>query len=222
MNPEIKQRLKAISSGFSNIPLNYKNNTLPNDGYLLIDVPDELLHILNQEKTKIQSDFSKGIRANNVLAGHIEKEYKLDDSLKSLEDFAIIAAKKYLEIYDEKFLEIKTKFRLDNAWINFQQKGEFNPLHNHAGMLSFVIWLDIPYKIEDEFNFELSKDSNGPCSGCFNFVYTEVTGQIKNHTLKVDNQYNGKMIIFVSKMMHTVYPFYTSDNYRISVAGNIS
>lgn len=219
MKEEIRKRLASINSEFTNDPLKYENKVFPNQGYLLVDVPSELLRILNQEKSKIQSDFSKGDPANSGLAGHIEKEYMLSDSLKSLKDFSNIVGNKYFEVHDSKS---KIDFRIDNAWINFQKKGEFNPLHNHSGILSFVIWLDIPYAIEDEEKLDLAKDSNGPCSGCFNFAYTDVHGQIRNHALKVDKEYNGKMIIFSSKMMHSVYPFYSSDNYRISVAGNLA
>jgi hypothetical protein len=29
------------------------------------------------------------------------------------------------------------------------------------------------------------------------------------------------MILFPAKMMHTVYPFYSSDDFRISISGNL-
>ncbi len=37
-----------------------------------------------------------------------------------------------------------TKLRLLNFWVNSQRQMEFNPCHNHGGVLSFVIWMKIP------------------------------------------------------------------------------
>ena len=38
---------------------------------------------------------------------------------------------------------------LTGLWVNFQKKGEFQPIHNHYGLMSFVIWMDIPYHYKD-------------------------------------------------------------------------
>ena len=40
--------------------------------------------------------------------------------------------------------------------------------------------------------------------------------------LPVDKTWEGMMLMFPSKLHHSVYPFYTSDEKRISVSGNIS
>ena len=37
----------------------------------------------------------------------------------------------------------------------------------------------------------------------------------------VDKSFEGKGFMFRSSQAHTVYPFYTSDDYRISISGNI-
>ena len=41
------------------------------------------------------------------------------------------------------------------------------------------------------------------------------------NVLDVDKTFEGKMLLFNAKQMHTVFPFYTSDAYRITVSGNI-
>ena len=38
---------------------------------------------------------------------------------------------------------------LHNLWVNYQ-KHEFNPIHIHDGLFSFIIWHKVPYKMEDE------------------------------------------------------------------------
>jgi hypothetical protein len=37
----------------------------------------------------------------------------------------------------------------------------------------------------------------------------------------VDKEWEGKIALFPAKLNHLVYPFYTSDEPRISISGNI-
>ena len=39
--------------------------------------------------------------------------------------------------------------------------------------------------------------------------------------LQVDKSYEGKIIIFPANLTHGVLPFYTSDDYRITISGNV-
>lgn len=114
---------------------------------------------------------------------------------------------------------------LDRLWVNFQRKGEFLPVHNHNGIYSFAIWIKIPYNIVDEQNHESSRYSNTigknhNLAGNFQFLYNGSTGTIATKNIPVDKKCENKMILFPSSMYHTVYPFYTSDEDRISVSGN--
>ena len=40
--------------------------------------------------------------------------------------------------------------------------------------------------------------------------------------LPIDKAWEGTMILFPSSLNHNVYPFYTSDDYRISISGNLN
>jgi hypothetical protein len=124
----------------------------------------------------------------------------------------------YFEQFD--LLTESAPLILDKVWVNFQKKHEFNPPHTHKGILSFVIWIDIPYSIEDEMNLPQSKYSAESIPGHFQFLYTNGLGAIKPHSIPADKKYNNTLIMFPSKLTHAVYPFYTSDEYRISVSGN--
>ena len=53
------------------------------------------------------------------------------------------------------------------------------------------------------------------------FVFTNEAGEVVSYCVNVDKSFEGKMLMFVSKQHHMVYPFYTSDNYRITVSGNL-
>ena len=55
----------------------------------------------------------------------------------------------------------------------------------------------------------------------FTFHYVNVLGQMQHYTLNVDKEFEGNIALFPSHLNHSVNPFYTSDEFRISVAGNL-
>jgi hypothetical protein len=113
-------------------------------------------------------------------------------------------------------------FKLDSMWVNFQQKYEFNPLHRHGGLYSFVIWIEVPYFLNFEKDISPGKKSIDNRSGTFEFTYVDVVGQLRGECIPVDKTYEGDIILFPAALHHMVHPFYSSDKYRISVAGNIT
>ena len=46
-------------------------------------------------------------------------------------------------------------------------------------------------------------------------------GNITSHAVPADNEWEGKMALFPAQLNHQVYPFYTSDEYEISISGNV-
>ena len=111
--------------------------------------------------------------------------------------------------------------RLESAWVNFQKKGEFNPMHNHTGMYSFVLWYKIPYFSSIEEKASPGRKSNNNLAGKFEFIYSNILGSVTGAMIDVDRQWEGQILLFPSMLNHTVYPFYSSDEYRISIAGNL-
>ena len=106
-------------------------------------------------------------------------------------------------------------------WLNFQKKYEYNPIHYHNNDLSFVIWVQIPYDLEKELECPNSKNSNIPLNSIFSFFYTDIFGKIKTAQIHVDKSYEGTVVVFSPDLQHMVYPFFTSDQYRISISGNV-
>lgn len=115
-------------------------------------------------------------------------------------------------------------YAIDPIWTNYMRKGDFNPIHNHNGELAvFVIWVTIPYDLNEELNYNKRKSAkNNPSNSCFEFTYNTYDGRIVNSTVLVDKSMEGTITMFPATMMHAVYPFYTSNEERISIAGNIS
>ena len=116
------------------------------------------------------------------------------------------------------------KPRLNSLWVNFQKKGEFQPVHNHTGLFSFVIWMDIPYHWKDEAKLPFMAPNNvNPSGGNFSFVYSnDNCRSVSGYFIRLSPSMNGYCCFFPSDLCHQVYPFYTSDKDRISISGNIT
>lgn len=174
---------------------------------------------LLNEVSSIQNDFDAAKDASYKLVGHIKKQYELsDDCVKQLESLLMPLVERYAQ--ERNFLTNKynvsvddTHLCLPDAWINFQEKYEYNPVHNHGGIFDFVIWMKVPYNREEE-------DKIGTCNGKFELFYQDTMGGLSAVTLPIDKSFENTMLLFPAQMHHCVYPFYTSDDYRISIAGN--
>jgi len=198
---------------------NWKNSKtlLETNGILPIDViPKNIIDYLNNNKSMIPK--------NNHLAGQIQNEYGYFNWPNFIDDFLFEKINHPILIQYSKKIKSNSSDRpyyLSNLWVNLQKKYEFNPIHNHSGVFSFIIFLKIPYNLEDE-NKVFPRSSNGSSCSRLSFLVTDYMGEIYDITLDVDKSFENKMVIFPAKMCHLVYPFYTSDDYRITVSGNIA
>jgi hypothetical protein len=188
-------------------------------GFVYDTLTDEQMLPIQKEIDSIQDDFSKATPFNKNLAGNIEKEYQLFDSFKYVESLVLPYCREYQETFNYP-QAANIPLALTGLWVNFQKAGEFNPVHDHVGLYSFVIWNKIPYKIEDEINTGPGVNSNYQVAGNFTFFYTNPLGEIITHNIPADETMKNRIILFPSKLKHSVYPFYSSDEYRITVAGN--
>ena len=111
--------------------------------------------------------------------------------------------------------------RLRQCWVNYMKKHEFNPLHNHSGLYSFVIFVKIPFDLREEFKSARTKNANQKYPGCFSFYAINGLGEIVPHIIEADNGWEQTIMLFPSITHHQVYPFYTSDDYRITISGNL-
>ena len=202
----------------------FDHTHLPNVGLTNGKIPPNIYQALNQEIVDIHNDDSNTAKMNAALAGQITKEYQITKSLPLLNPFLEEMGRAYQKEwnYYPKENPNDNKLKVESVWVNMQKKLEVNPLHNHDGTLSFVAWLHVPFKLEDERNMENVKNSRTmELASTFQFVYNTVLGKIVNTPLFVENGWEGKIVMFPSPLLHIVYPFQTSDDYRISIAGNL-
>jgi hypothetical protein len=187
--------------------------------YVKSRVSSQTLEKLKLEAKFILENQSKFEKYNRKLAGNLEKEYLTCKSREILKSYLTSLANEFYKYSTEN--ENYPQWDIIDTWINYQKKYEYNPLHSHSGFLSFVLWVQIPYNLKDELLFSNCINSNIPSNSLFEFVHTNFMGQIVKNTIQVDKSWEGTMIMFPSSLYHMVHPFYTSDEYRISISGNL-
>ena len=200
-------------------------------------VIEDLNPFLVKRIQKVTRTFKDQFKDSNVTNRNLHTrisgynlDHELPDDLKTdIEQEArrIIKAHEYKYQYTSRIFNFMTdggdeeiNFKLERMWVNVQRKGEFLPVHNHSGAYSFVIWSDVPFNIEDESESSPNPTTDKSRAGHFQFLYTDAVGKITTLNLPVDKKWEGRMCVFPSELNHQVYPFYSSDDVRISIAGN--
>jgi len=205
-----------------------EQKNFPNYGYSISKFPEDTVSILKEEIQHIKKNIDKKEKIFKNLAGHLETQVYLEKSQKNIEPYLLEMAVQYItswnydqEIYQNHSFEKPLSFCLEKIWINFQKKHEYNPLHDHRGVFSFVSWIDIPYDLSEEMEQSHVSVSNNPVATSFNFVFTNILGDIQSLPFFPETSHEGTVIFFPSKIKHLVYPFFTSDKNRISISGNL-
>jgi hypothetical protein len=193
-------------------------------GYVIDDVPAPILELIRSHCEKAED---LGMTYKGHLVGQIQSswEVKFDDELVPLVDYLSTLASEYETSTGKQEAPVGTRklFRHQDFWLNHQRKTQFQPAHTHSADYSFVVWLKVPYDIEEEFNQDFVGQARESWAGCFSFLNPGPFSCAVNPTrLPVDRTYEGKIVLFPSKLTHIVYPFYTSDEVRVSFAGNLA
>lgn len=198
-----------------------------NPGFLMARLTDEQLAPVWAEVRRIQADWTQGVPANTYLAGNIEKEFNIDTTpaMPCVNEILQPLVAEYVDAFDYagvlQQLTTNVPVVVSDLWVNFQKKHEFNPPHNHSGVFSFVIWLQIPYLMADEHAAGPGAKGTEPQNGDFVLHYTDSTGLVRWHRMGADRTRENHILMFPNTMVHHVNPFYSSDDYRITVAGNM-
>ena len=112
-------------------------------------------------------------------------------------------------------------YYLSSFWVNYQKQNEFNPIHDHTGVYSFVIWMKIPTKHFEQNRNPISLKANTHLISAFQFNFTDIMGQTSQYVYEMNPEMEGTILFFPAKLQHGVYPFYNCDEDRISISGNI-
>jgi len=114
------------------------------------------------------------------------------------------------------------EFEMNRFWVNYMKQHEFNPLHGHGGLYSFVIFMKIPTHWKEQHALPISANSTAPIASDFEFVWSEKDSEMCipiNFPLSSEDE--GRMLFFPAWLKHMVYPFYGTEEERITISGNI-
>jgi len=206
--------------------MQYNRTIFKNYGFINAKFSESELAPIKTEIKNIQNNFElhESQKYNSNLAGNIKRGYQLIESQKYIEKLLMPLINSYNRDFgyfkNFSILTGDVPVVLDSCWVNFQKKYEFNPAHNHTGIYSFVLWTTVPYDMEEERKLSPGSESNFNSAGSFSLLYTDTTGRINQFSIPVDKNMENNVVFFPSSFYHMVYPFFSSDEYRISVSGN--
>ena len=175
-------------------------------GWLETKLPNKIIeHLWDCVET------ARGERWNKHLVGHIEKSFKIEDKNDIFWKDVLLP---HLNYYGEAFNHDHTKIPmdgkyetyLDTLWVNYQNKHEFNPFHNHGGIYSFAIWMKIPtyHKEQNELNNAKHLTKKKALNSAFVFQYLNTLGDIITHPYELNPDMEGTMVFFPAKLQHSV------------------
>ena len=190
--------------------------------YLPVNIFNKFKYLVYAAKDAAKED------ANDTLAGNIQEEYNLyAERDPEIRDYILQISKNslfqnYHNHLARLFAKRECSSHLAKTWVNFQKKHEFNPPHTHDGVFSFVIFIKIPYdceKYKKKFTKMKPRDVK---AGMLSFQYIDSwSGSIETVDISLNPTYEGGIYFFKAKHLHQVYPFYDTNEYRITVSGNL-
>ena len=200
---------------------------LPNQGVVETQLPKD---IIDDIWSSIDEAKKNPTDLKGELAGNIKSSLSLDMKSPLLKDFLAHILPNMITSYTNTFgvpwrttIKPNSTWNLSSMWVNFQKQHEFNPLHDHDGIFSFVIWMRIPYSGKEQRDLPIAKESNaGNHISSFGFYYTDILGGIKSFSYDMEKNIEGYMVMFPSKLQHVVWPFYECKEERISISGNVN
>ena len=195
---------------------------------IYIDKIDE--NIIKELDVRIEEAGGKPeFDASGQLAGRIKKQTHLDEVISDTTRNVILNhCKNFFEQTSGGQELPMSAMTLDSIWSNIQEAREYNPIHQHTGNFSFVIYtrndledLSIKEIQDNEYdNKVVDYDNQRPLAGMIELFYGE--GNWMNWTSYQHIPKRGDILIFPSWLRHTVYAHYETGKIRISVAGNVS
>lgn len=191
---------------------------LPNFGVIQSRLPKELYNSLLKECLSIKKPKPRGIsldidykkKMTSYLTEKGVSEHYFISEKNTLKIIEVIKKmiQKYREIFPGyldgiRYLDKDVPMAFRTPWVNFQKKNEYLPLHEHGGVLSYNIWMQIPVNSIFEYN------------------YNSIIGKNLTHRLTLTKKDEGRIVLFPAQLQHIVYPFYNTNKTRMSIAGNV-
>ena len=181
-----------------------------------VTIPEDLIKKLNEyvDKIILDENKSKELDWGKRLAGNVKQEFKLEPKFcdkSGFSNFLVKAVSKWIELSERKKI---TKLEIVSSWVVRQFQNEYNPVHHHSGHVSGVGYLKVPKNFGKTFQSSKKSNANGHLSLIHgNRMFSSES--VFDIEPKV-----GDFYFFPNYLMHTVYPFYESNEERRSISFN--
>ena len=113
------------------------------------------------------------------------------------------------------------EFKMNRFWVNYMRQHEFNPIHKHNCLFSFVVFMKIPTHWKEQHALSFSANSNMPSASDFQFLWGQGMGPITVMPIPLCPEDEGRIFFFPAWLNHQVFPFYECEEERITISGNI-
>ena len=196
-----------------------KNIVFPSQGFVQTVLEESSVENLVREIDSL--DKSRQPTINHSHVGVIEQEYRIVSD--SARDDIAQALMPCVELYcrENHFSLQERPITLTDTWVNFQRAGEYLIPHTHKGIFSFALWIRVPFTHAEEAEWREANGKTSRALHAFAFHYTDALGRITPYELPVDRSWERTLVVFPGEMTHSVTPFYSTDEERIVVSGNV-
>lgn len=169
---------------------------------------------------------NRGKGVKDILVGQLDSSFEINDEggrfyKKVIEQMIM----QYHDVFGTDNVKVPTtnmhELVINSMWVNFQKEGDYNPIHKHTAIYSFVIWMKIPTRHEEQSKFKNSVGSSVKLNSTFQFQYNDIMGNFKTFNYNTNPEDEGTILFFPSKLLHQVYPFFNCNQERISISGNV-
>jgi len=192
-------------------------------GVGLFHMPSEVTEALLKKSDEILEDKNRVDWGRNLVGQIAEEPWISNEDLEELGVLQYLEGMLYNYVWntlqsDGHELEA-LECKLDHAWIVSQYENEYNPIHFHTYCdLSSVLYLRIP-SFDDRSKKGKLPDYKFQRDGMIEFVYkTACPTGLEKGSLSFSPEV-GKLVVFPSNLLHTVYPF-KGEGERRSIAFN--
>ena len=197
-------------------------------------LPDKIVQELIQLTNLITEDNDHESDGEN-LAGEIEDEWIIEPIILaniSFKKYIIQLCWEYFKVFASQcdvglnndgmsYMSVSLsvmKKKIENieilkSWFNDQKDNEYNPLHNHAGYFSGVLYLKIPEYLPSRKSRNDNREKSSifvQNDGSIVFVQDESNEVMTDSSIAISPKV-GDIFLFPSTLRHQVYPFRTAD-----------
>ena len=195
---------------------------LPNYGVLEVELEqDEQDHLWKMVHKYAPESEWEGNRLISIEED--SKQFPINDDENLFQNNVLKpCTEKYFDTYGCPF-KLKTthahELAFSRFWCRASLDGDYQSIHDHQGIFTFVVWLTVPFEGKDERQVQAGFR---PEASDFVLVYPDTCGQLQKRNFVLGKGAEGKMLFFPSDINHIVYPHYTTTEYRIALAGDVA